>query len=516
MSNIQSDSKITEAPNNSYTLIYSAFIAGLCSIVYELLIATSVSYFLGDSVRHFSITIGLYMAAMGAGSYFSKYFETQLIFRFVIAETLLGLLGGLSIPLLYLSYSFEGFFYPTYILLTISIGFLIGLEIPFLTRLMESYQILKTNIANILSFDYVGALIATLAFPFLLLPFLGTYKSSVVLGLVNLSIVFVVLRKFKQELISKNSIVKPFLVITGLILGTVFIFSEQFLQKWDQSLYVDRIVHSEQTLYQKVVLTKNKNDVRLYLNGNIQFSSVDEYRYHEALVVFPMSYITHKIDRVLLLGAGDGLATRELLKYPEIQEITIVELDERITELATSNPHINELNHGSLEHPKVHVKHQDAFIYLKENTQPFDLIISDLPDPNSISLSRLYSKQFYRLLKTNLTTNGTFVTQATSPYFARKAFWSISNTVSAAGFETVVPYHLNVPSFGEWGFVLAGTNIQTEHSVRPLPETKFINRELLTSMQLFSKDISPLNVEVNGLDRPVLMNYYLEGWRTFN
>ena len=184
----------------SATLIYAAFIAGLCSIIYELLIATTVSYFMGDSVKFFSLTIGLYMAAMGLGSYISKFITDKLLQRFVIAEILLGLIGGISIPLLYFTYTTTSLFYPTYVLLTLCIGFLIGLEIPFLTRLMENYQVLKSNIANILSFDYLGALIATIAFPFFLLPVLGIYQSSLLFGLINMSIAAVVLYSYRKSL----------------------------------------------------------------------------------------------------------------------------------------------------------------------------------------------------------------------------------------------------------------------------------------------------------------------------
>lgn len=504
--------------NNQQTaaLVYSAFVAGLCSIVYELLIATTVSYFLGDSVTFFSVTIGLYMAAMGAGSYCSRYIEHSLISRFIKVEIALALVGGLSIPILYLSYTLETLFMPCYVTLTLLVGFFVGLEIPFLTRLMESFQNLKTNIANILSFDYVGALVATLAFPFFLLPTLGNYTSSLVLGLINLSIVYVLFRSFRSELQTSSAGLKLSLLLAFSILLLGIAFSQQMLERWDQSLYSGRVVHAEQTRYQKIVLTRENNDIRLYLNGNIQFSSVDEHRYHESLVLFPMAFAQKEIKRVLLLGAGDGLAIKQLLKFDSVEEVVLVDLDSKVVELAKSNPYLKELNFNSLTDERVVIIHSDAFSFLKENNTNFDLIISDLPDPNTISLARLYSKQFYHVLRQNLASEGIFVTQATSPFFATKAFWSIVNTVEEAGFEYVLPYHADVPSFGDWGFVMAANHAShVRKEPKTLQNSQFLNQPLLASMQVFPKDQLYENAEVNRLDKPILLQYYLEGWRAF-
>jgi spermidine synthase len=497
-------------------LTYAAFVAGLCSIVYELLIATTVSYFLGDSVRYFSLTIGMYMAAMGAGSYCSKFVGKNLISRFLQFEIALAALGGLSIPLLYLSYIYQSLFIPTYVLLTCAIGFLIGLEIPFLTRLMETFKALKSNIANILTFDYIGALIATIAFPFFLLPVLGNYQSSLVLGLVNLSIIAVLMRYFGDSLGKAKTQIVSWLVIVAVVLGAGVIFTSQALYEWDQALFDDRIVHAEQSRYQKIILTKNQDDVRLYLNGNIQFSSRDEYRYHESLISYPLAYKQGATKRVLLLGAGDGLAVKQLLKYSEIESIVLVDLDERVVELAKNNPHLLSLNGGSLEDPRLTIVFADAFTYLMENKQAFDLIISDLPDPNNIELARLYTKQFYQTLRANLNPMGVFVTQSTSPYFATKAFWSIHNTVKASGFSHVVPYRADVPSFGDWGFVMASdAELSTlrEHPI--MASNEFLNLEMLDAMRVFARDQAQIDVEVNNIHNPVLINYYLEGWQKF-
>ncbi|MDX8384040.1 MAG: spermidine synthase, partial [Ghiorsea sp.] len=232
---------------HTLTLIYAAFIAGLCSIIYELLIATTVSYFLGDSVKYFSLTIGIYMAAMGLGSYVSKYMVTDLLRKFIIAELLLGVMGGLSIPLLYFAYTWGDAFIPCYVIFTVIIGFLIGLEIPFLTRLMEDYHQLKFNIANVLSVDYLGALIATVSFPFVLLPFVGVYQSSLLFGLVNMSIGFVVLAVFAKEMKKGAALLRFTTLLLTCFMLLMIIFSSAFLKHWDNQLYEDRVIYSEQT-----------------------------------------------------------------------------------------------------------------------------------------------------------------------------------------------------------------------------------------------------------------------------
>jgi len=522
----------------SLTLIYAAFIAGLCSIIYELLIATTAAYFLGDSVKYFSVTIGLYMAAMGLGSYVSQYIEKDLLRWFVIAELMLGLFGGLSVPLLYFAYALDEFFIPVYIALTVIIGFIIGLEIPFLTRLMAEYNQLKFNIANILSFDYLGALIATLLFPFILLPMLGVYQSSLVFGFVNMSIGLVVLWVFAQDIIGAR-LLKYCTFAGALILLAMIVFSSVFLKFWEQTLYDDRIVHSEQSRYQKIVMTKQRDDLRLFLNGNLQFSSIDEYRYHEALVHVPLLTLKnqHKktVERVLLLGAGDGLAVRELLKYQSIQEIILVDLDPAITRLAKNNNHIRKLNQNSLDNPKVTIIHQDALSFLKHNTQAFDFIIADLPDPNNTELARLYSQYFYTRIKNNLTAKGVFVTQATSPYFATQAFWCIYKTIQGAGLLAHA-YHANIPTFGDWGFIIGhkGENVKSGsiasdsffkidslgYTLGTIPATiptQYLASNLVPYMFQFEKDIVvPLSdLSVNTIDRPALLDYYLKGWQHY-
>ncbi|TAE83372.1 MAG: polyamine aminopropyltransferase [Alphaproteobacteria bacterium] len=501
--------------NHSITLVFAAFISGLCSIIYELLIATTASYFLGDSVKFFSLTIGIYMASMGVGTLMSKYIEHRLLIRFVQIELILALLGGLSIPLLYLAYAYTDLFLVCYVFFTIVIGVLIGLEIPFLTRLMDRYVQLNVTIATILSFDYFGALIATMAFPFILLPLIGVYQSSLLFGFVNMSIGFAVLWIFHDEIGKRAPLLKKITVALTVLLGGMMLFSHYFLEHWDQSLYEDRIVFSDQSQYQRIILTKDRDDIRLYLDGNLQFSSIDEYRYHEALVHIPFAVRLMPMHRVLLLGAGDGLAVRELLRYEEIEEIIVVDLDEKMVHLGINNPYVTSLNQQSLHSKKVRIVNADAFGFLQENQQLFDLIIADLPDPNNNGLARLYSKQFYQLIKNNLGAGGMMVTQATSPYFAPQAYWSIAKTVQAAGFVHMYPYHAHVPSFGEWGFVLASQEKLKKEQPKLDVSTRYVDHANFAKFFVFDKDTLVSDVEVNQLDKPIVLDYYLSGWEYY-
>lgn len=510
---LQSTNVDMKKSKHVYVLIFSAFVAGLCSIIYELLIATTGSYFLGDSIKQFSLVIGFYMATMGVGSYISKLIIDENLLRyFISAEIILGLIGGLSVPLLYFAFAYFENFQLILLVLTSIVGLLIGLEIPLLSRLISPHFSLKDNLSNILSFDYLGALIATLLFPFLLLPFLGIFKTSLFFGLINMSIGFSVLYFFSDTLkISQRRTLNLYCFTAFSTLAAVFIFSQSILSAWSDYTYQDRVLYSKETPYQRIVLTKNKDDIRLFLNGNLQFSSTDEYRYHESLVHIPMMNCDCK--KVLLLGGGDGLAIRELKKYDSIESLTLIDLDPAVTELATENPYISALNQHAFNDKKLNLINEDAFVYLNNTDEQYDLIIIDLPDPNNTSLARLYSKEFYLLVSQRLNDTGSFVTQATSPFYATDAFWTINKTIHAAGYIETVPYHTNIPSFGEWGFILA-SNSRVNLDVERLPEnTKYVDPYSVKHMLYFEKDMrSKTQLTVSTLDSPTVLEHYLAGW----
>jgi spermidine synthase len=510
-------------------LVISVFIAGLCSIIYELLISTISSYFLGDSIRQFSLTIGVYLAAMGIGSYLSRLVNDKRLLKvFINAEILLGLLGGLSVPILYFSFVFTDLYGVVQYTLVFSIGILIGLEIPFLSRLMERYYQLKVNISNVLSLDYIGALVATLLFPFILLPNLGTFRSSIVFGIINMAIGFLNLWRFGDKLESKNkkrlSLSTAF-VFTGLVV--LLVFSQTLMDNWSQGIYQDRVIYQSQSPYQYIVFTKEQDDLRLFLDGNLQFSSADEYRYHESLVNLPLAVSRPQdLSQVLVLGGGDGLIVRELLKIEEIQKITLIDLDPQITELSISFDSLRELNGSSMLDPRVEIINEDAMVFLegKSDFKPeiYGMIISDLPDPNNVSLARLYSREMYQLVAAYLSVDGVFVTQATSVAYAPGAYWTIGRSIQAAGFVSVIPYHLYVPSFGDWGFFMGTKNqlgIVEQGFTKPQGfgalayDSQVFSAENLERYFVFEEDLRVPDLAYSSLDRPLVHEKYLEGWK---
>ena len=258
------------------------------------------------------------------------------------------------------------------------------------------------------------------------------------------------------------------------------IFADNISAGIEGGLYRDRIIYMEQTKYQKIVMTKHRDDVRLYIDGNCQFSTDDEYRYHEALVHIPMNEVDN-CSKVLILGGGDGLAVREVLKYDEVKKIDLVDLDEEMIRICSTNDNITKINENSLKSDKLSIHNEDAYEFLKESDEKYDLIIVDLPDPNSESLNKLYSNMFYRLCGKALSDKGVFVVQSTSPYFATNAFWCINKTIESEGFN-VKPYHLQVPAFGDWGFNMASRKELTEEEKYNM-EQAAIDRETKKKLQ---------------------------------
>jgi spermidine synthase len=270
-------------------------------------------------------------------------------------------------------------------------------------------------------------------------------------------------------------------------------------------------VYTHSTPYQRIVLTHVKNDYKLYLNNNLQFSSADEYRYHETLV-HPAMAVAKKVENVLVLGGGDGLAVREILKYPEVKKVTLVDLDEGMTKLFMTNKILLDFNKKSLQNEKVTVVNSDAYLWLKTCQQKFDVVIIDFPDPSNYSLGKLYTLNFYKTLNQSLTTDGVVIIQTTSPYFAPKSFWCINETVKQA-IPNVDALHVYVPSFGEWGFTIAAKNPKTSFSEvhRKVNGLKFYDYKF-EKLNEFSKDMKISQVEINKLNNQILVRYFDEEW----
>lgn len=493
-------------------LLVTTLLISICSIIYELIISSISSYLKGDSITQFSITIGLYMSAMGLGSYVSKYIKENLFNKFIFIELGIGILGGFSSFILFVANIYTDIYLLIMYILIICIGILVGVEIPILTRIIEENNSnIRNNLANIFTFDYIGALIGSIAFPLLLFPKLGFITTAFLIGLINAIVTLLIVFKYRNYI--KNYKTVKLICMIFFIILIIFLFSSSIItKKIENGLYRDDIIYSKQTAYQKIVITKHKDDLRLFLDGNIQFSSQDEYRYHEALVHVPFAY-ANKHNKVLILGGGDGMAAREVLKYTDVEEIRLIDIDKEMTDLCKTNEQITKLNQNSLTNHKVKVINEDAYIYLKENTEKFDVIIIDLPDPNNESLNKLYTNVFYNYVKASLNENGAMVVQSTSPYYAKNSFWCINKTVKTQ-FNNVMPYHVQVPAFGEWGFNMACNN-QEAKSITV--ETKYINNDNIKSMFIFANDekVDLNEIEINDMFKPKLIQYYnkdVENW----
>lgn len=491
-------------------LVISVFVVASCGLAYELVAGALASYLLGDSIFQFSSIIGTYLCAMGVGSHLSRYVKERVAERFIEIELVVGIIGGFSACILFLSFSWGGHFRPLLYSLVFMVGMLVGLEIPLVMRMLNERKTdFPTMVSTVLTFDYLGGLAVSLLFPLVLAPKLGLMKSAMLFGLMNVAVAAVTLKFLLPEIPpQRRRRLKTRAAIATMALIAGFAFSDTLSDRAERGMYADQIIAAKSSAYQRVVVTRWNDDTRLHLNGNLQFSSRDEARYHEALVHPAMAALPHP-KSVLILGGGDGMAAREALKYKSVENIVLVDLDSAVTSMFKENKDLATLNDGSLSSPRLSVVNEDAAKWLEKNTGSFDLVIADFPDPSNFSVGKLYSSSFYRLVKKSMAENGLLVVQSTSPYFARRSFWIIDATLSDAGFDTW-PYHVTVPSFGEWGFVIAGKNFSMPKSV-PV-QTKFVTPAVMRSMFEFPPDMERLPSEPNRLDSQTLVRTFGEDW----
>ncbi len=473
------------------------------------------------------------MFFMGTGSYISKYIRKNLFETFITVEIILGSIGGLSATALYSAFAYTQFYYLYNFLFIAILGILIGLEIPIVARIINKYSSLKETVAKVFSFDYIGALAASVLFPLILLPWLGLIKTAFLIGIINLFVAFYNAWLFRNFI--KNGKVQTLISLFLILIfsGGMF-YSADIDEKLEQKVYQDKIIFKQQTPYQRLVFTRWNNDYRLFINGAIQFSSTDEYRYHESLVHIPAA-LSASHENVLILGGGDGMAAREILKYPDVKSITLVDLDPAMTKLATHNDIFKRLNKNSLSDERVKVFNEDAYLFIKNTSEIYSLIIIDLPDPNDTGLGKLYTKEFYKMLSGRLAKNGLMVTQSTSPYFSRTAYWCIAHTMGEI-FDKPLTYKTDVPSFGIWGFVAGGNSIDFMYKTdsvnfnqniakkvtfaleknKIMPTLRYLNKESIPAMMIFERDMQEVETDINILSTQHLVDYYnksADNWR---
>jgi spermidine synthase len=493
-----------------HALLLSVFVIASCGLAYELVAAALSSYLLGDSVMQFSTVIGTYLFAMGVGSWLSKYVTRDLVGAFIRIELMVGLLGGflaagLFVAFVWLPAPFRLLLY----LGVFGVGALVGLEIPLVMRILKRELAFRDLVSQVLTFDYLGALAVSLLFPLALAPHLGMLRTGLLFGLLNVVVALWALHLFRDQLPARRWLALQAWVVFAVI-AAGFAGAGRMTTLAEAHLYADDIVYAESTPYQRIVVTRWRDDLRLFLNNNLQFSSQDEYRYHEALV-HPALAALPGARRVLVLGGGDGMAVREVLKYPGVDAVTLVDLDPAMTELFATAPPLVALNGGALKDPRVRVVNADALQWLEENREYFDFIVVDFPDPANFALGKLYTSAFYRLLEKRLSARGLIVVQSTSPYYARQSFWCVVTTLEDVGLRTA-PYHALVPSFGEWGFIIAGREDFSPVAVDP-GKTRFLTPATLADLFRFPADMARVPAEVNRLNNQVLVRYFEAEWR---
>ncbi|SKA41110.1 spermidine synthase [Chitinophaga eiseniae] len=490
-------------------LLFSVFVIATCGLIYELVAGTLASYLLGDSVTQFSTIIGVYLFAMGIGAWLSRFFKKELLSWFIQLEILVGFVGGISSAALFLLFEHALSFRLVLYLLVGLTGTLVGLELPLLMNILKNRYEFRDLVSRVFTFDYIGALLASIVFPLLLVPHLGLIRTSCFFGILNVLVALIVLVKFRQE-IKWAAYLKIKAVAVIVCLAGIFFQADAIMSFAEGMAFRDPVIFAHTSSYQRIVLTSGKSDLRLYLNGNLQFSSSDEYRYHEALVHPVMMYSGHR-ERVLVLGGGDGMAARELLKYPDVEHITLVDLDPAMTRLFKGNTLLTKLNAHSLQSPKLSVVNADAFQWIKENKDPYDVVIIDFPDPGNYAVGKLYTTAFYRHLRRSLNENSVVVVQSTSPYVAPRAFWCVDTTLRACGYQTI-PYHTYVPSFGEWGYVMASPGALHQQQDHVPEGLRYFAAGVFPQMRLFTADMDKRDVRPNQLNNQVLVQYFEDEW----
>ncbi len=519
-------------------LYVNVLILATCGLVYELVAGTLASYLLGDSVTQFSLIIGVYLSALGVGAWLSQYLDDRLARTFIEIELALALIGGFSTPLLFMAFPLMDWFQPFLFGSVLLIGILVGLELPLLMRILKEHLEFSELVSRVLTFDYLGALFASVMFPIFLLPRLGLTRTAILFGLLNAAVGLwgtYLLRPLLAERGLHGLRGRAVLVIGLLVVG--FIKADSMTTLAEENTLGGRIIYADTSPYQRIAVTQDERGFQLYLNGHLQFNSVDEYRYHEALV-HPLMSVCRDARRVLVLGGGDGLAVRELLRYPGIESITLVDLDPAMTRLATEFEPLAILNEDSISDPRVTVINQDAFLWAtdrrkvaavdgSEEDNPFDAVVVDFPDPSNYSVGKLYTTYFYRQLKRHLTPDAGMAIQCTSPLVAPKSYWCILETLRQSGFD-VTPYHACVPTFGVWGYALArpirttppSTDKNAVDRLWSLPprlsETisglRFLNDAAMDGLFDLPVDQQTIAVLTNRLNDQILVRLYDQEW----
>lgn len=570
----------------AYFTLTVMLITGATGAQIQIVYSRVYTYLIGNSIEQFNVTIGVMLGAMGIGLFVQKLLLDALCEIFVVNELLLALLAGFAAIGTQWLFAVTGDDFAWMKLVQIFVaGFLIGMEIPLLMRINERFaKSLGHNMAETWSWDYIGGALGIFLGIFALRHDISVTDTSIYVGLGNLAVAVIALVFFWQSGLLKWRLSGLVLLVISIGVAVALVFSLINADSWSkaitQKLYENPIVTQEHTKYQEIVITKEETpgdpanpNIELFLNGNKQFSSIDEKIYHEHLV-HPAMNAAAKRRHVLILGGGDGMALREVLKYPEVQDVTLVDLDPKMIELATKDPDLSDLNKGAFKDARVNPKGGrgvtdtgktqevmvetgtssvtcepnlkggadcatkpelesvgtvdvftvDADQFIGNSDKLYDVVIVDLPDPNSPELTKLYSMEFYQKVKRSLSPDGIVVVQATSPYHAREAYLCILRTMAAAGLG-VVPYHANVPSFGDWGWVMGSPSLSSQALYDRVSSIEFpssiraklkeLDENVMRASLVFNKgELHSPYTAVSTVMNPVILKLYVDdGWK---
>ncbi|MET7474950.1 polyamine aminopropyltransferase [Streptomyces sp. NPDC005648] len=479
-----------------FLVLACVFVCAACGLVYELELVALASYLIGDSVTQASVVLSVMVFAMGIGSLAAKRLRWRAAVGFGAIEATLALVGGCSAMALYAVFAWTGDWGglwasgPRWLLVAFSltIGLLIGAEVPLLMELIQRIRRQDAGgaVADLFAADYVGALVGGLAFPFLLLPLLGQLTGALMTGTVNaIAGGALVLGLFRRDLSPRARwmLLIANLTVLGLLASAAALVDD-FERAARHAVYGRDVRVALQTGVQEVVLTGGTDGrpLDLFLDGRLRVSGRDEHRYHEALV-HPAMNGPHA--RVLILGGGDGLAAREVLRHPGVRRVQVVELDAGVVRLARHDPALSRLNRHAYDDPRVRVTTADAFRWLRTAPRAaYDVVISDLPDPGITASTKLYSEEFYGLARRVLAPGGRLVVHAGALSTRPRVFWTVVATLRAVGLHPV-PYDVDgrdarfaagpdrtvgahrAPR--DWGFVLAAAGTTPRLGLDPRP-----------------------------------------------
>lgn len=496
---------------------FIVFVVAICSLVYEVLLSTLSSYLIWNSVVQFTLTIWLFLLWLWIGSYLSKFFKNSFK-TFLNIEIILGILWAFSVLIIKWAYilfvDYNLLFVLFYFFYVILIWSLTGFEVPLIADIVDKKDDEKSELKEIVwdvfTYDYIGSLVATFLFPFLLLPYLWLTYTAFLVGFFNIlvALLFLIQDRTKEQLLKLklfySSFIKILLWMLVIILWAIYA-NIKFENIWDHFFYKEPIVLKTHSPYQWIVITKRWNDIRLMLDGHLQFLSLDEHRYHDSLYSQAKNYLENLSweKQILILWWWDGLLARNMIESLSWTnfKITLVDLDPKVTYLAKTYPLLVKLNKWSLNNPNVKVINTDAFAFLLKNKKKYDTIIADFPDPRNVEIAKLYSKEFYLMVKSHLKEWWIFTTQAGNSFFTKESFWCIYKTIQSIK-EKPFAYHSYIPSFWDWWFIWFKKWTILKNLTWTYILTKF-DKDYLVDLE---------NIKENTLDDETIINYYLK-WR---